>query len=594
MASMVVEPEAARAVVAEPADWRTISTVFLAVATAMVATATRSNATARPIFTAFREAFLFLAGWLWGASAASSASSDPFLAIVTPLLKTLGMTTRNTNSDDAEAKGGGVRSLSTASFHGSSELRVAARLAKAVDFLENSAVNPGVMGWERFGSRRDVDVWYMVDPKTNIKHSRGVAIIEAPPDIVVAALEDDATKNIFDKQWRQSTIVKELSPEIMNGALSSSQMQTKSFVVRRDEYKGVFPAKARDCVVAYCRVNGSRVGRSEDSRLLCLASIEADDDRTAFAYEADDSAYVRMHVSAGGYLIEPCAEGSKVTSVVVLDPKGSVPRTVVNFVAFDRPMGLARLRDVPLLKQPYKWPPLLQTDDTTDNNTEIRDHVKKALTALLTIEKDPTTKGFAFDEAASTDRRTHYYASSFSLEETEDTSSITNKIYAAVKGPVDQSAAAIHGSLDENVSKIDKMRENSELLASYGDSGDSLLDDFELLKPISCYYYTYRPVMMTSPRDAVVAVLDAKSNKDGTYVRLTTSITHPSAPPETPKKVRMTVKLSGFVFRPNDDDKTTNATNVAIVDPNGGLAPRLQERIAKSRAKQLDIIETFF
>ena len=127
------------------------------------------------------------------------------------------------------------------------------------------------------------------------------------------------------------------------------------------------------------------------------------------------------------------------------------------------------------------------------------------------------------------------------------------------------------------------------VLASYGATGDKLTN-YNLVGPIRIMYLTQRSIMMTAPRDMVVAVVDAKS-PDGVYVRLTTSVAHPRAPPVTSARVRMNIKLNGFVLKPGSP---CDATNVAVLDPNGGLPNRLQELLAKARTKQLDHLDTFF
>ena len=446
--------EAPQVAVAAPApDWWTLSTVFLAVATAMVAAATRSSTSDKGWAVALREAVLFLAGWLWGAYSLFTRSTG-----TTP-----GSSSSSSSSSEAKTK---VEEPKVSSLHGTRDARLAARLAKAIDFLETSAQDPESVNWARWGEKRGVDVW--LQTTNGIKHSRGVAVIHAPPDVVIAALEDETTKDIYDKQWRKTTLVKDLDPRILTAALQKKEAET--FIVRRDEYKPVFPSTARDAVVAYCRV--SSVGGGSKSRLLCLASVQPDDDGVSFNYALDDSNYVRMDISCGGYLVEPHDEGSKVTAVVMLDPKGMIPKSVVNFVAFDRPMGLARLQEVPLISDVTRWA-LYKKDRRNDDDEEkvddelqIRAHAERCLVALLAIDADPTTMGFTKD-AMSTERRSVYFASSFTVDGTPSKPETRPvKRYAVCQGPVKHPPEAIHGALDANVAKIDKNRESLSVATS--------------------------------------------------------------------------------------------------------------------------------
>ena len=72
---------------------------------------------------------------------------------------------------------------------------------------------------------------------------------------------------------------------------------------------------------------------------------------------AADDRYVRMDVELAGYAFESLGPAkTRITSVVMMDPRGYVPKLVVNAVAVDRPMGLAKLAATPAIKDSSTWP----------------------------------------------------------------------------------------------------------------------------------------------------------------------------------------------------------------------------------------------
>ena len=125
--------------------------------------------------------------------------------------------------------------------------RFSAPLRHAVATLEAVARSPSeaVGKWERWGEKNGVEVWFSTCPVSGVKHSLGVHTIEAPMDVVADAINADANKPVHDKQWLRTTRIEDYDVRLVNGDAASDV-----YSLERNEYKPVFPTKARDALVA--------------------------------------------------------------------------------------------------------------------------------------------------------------------------------------------------------------------------------------------------------------------------------------------------------------------------------------------------------
>lgn len=436
------------------------------------------------------------------------------------------------------------------------DARIAARLALAVKALEATAASPAEAGWNKWGRREDVDIWVRINESTGIKNSVGLGRVSFSAAATAAAIESDVCKTSYDRQWKRTTLLRPCDQAALSAEVGP-ELTVESFVLRRDEYHPVFPASARDCVVAYCRLR-----RSDGAVLLCLASIIETDDADAHAFAADDRHYVRMHIDVGGYLCRPLtATEAEVVCLVDLDPRGSVPTAVINFVAVDRPMAIARLRKLP------------EIPVAGDRLGTYETRLAQALDALLEADRDPSSAGFVSLEKK--DRVAAYVA---------------DARYALTRGELTATPAEAHNCIMASAAHLDRMRDAKTALATVGRTGDVVgAAGFVRLAPTAIVRLTYKPIFFTSPRDAVLAISDLARPSDGARVRVATSVDHPSAPPD-PKRVRMAVVANGWLLKPAASG--TLATNLYKVDPNGGLPRHLLLRLATARTRQIPVLRS--
>lgn len=446
-----------------------------------------------------------------------------------------------------------------------SDERVAMRMARAVQTLEATAAGPQNCGWSRWGIKSGVDIWLRTDPVTGIKNSVGMGTVDGSASAVADAIESEECKAKFDGQWKRTSVLRICDKRALEARLGP-ELRVLYFVVQRDEYKPVFPASARDCVVSYCRLH--RI--VDDAVLLCLTSVLSDDDARAHSHAADDANYVRMHISVGGYICKPAPNHkTEIISLVDLDPKGFVPRAVVNFVAVDRPIAIARLRS--LLPLTTNMPVATAANDKEDNDSELDGLVAAALDALVAADRDPEASGFVSTPGTFDDLAVY----------------MADNKYVLTRGPVRADVQAVHNIVCSSASTLDKMREHTTLLKTFGRQGDQIgADGYQRMSPTSCFRIAYKPIFPTSPRDAVIAITDVRHPITGTQARVSTSIQLPDAQLD-PERVRMTVVVNGWMFKCTDDANTSLATNIYKVEPNGGLPKRLLGRLAKARIKQI-------
>mmetsp|Transcript_8356 Transcript_8356/g.10210 ORF Transcript_8356/g.10210 Transcript_8356/m.10210 type:complete len:656 (-) Transcript_8356:43-2010(-) len=477
--------------------------------------------------------------------------------------------------------------------------RVYERLKKAILFLQASAKDPGSQGWIYWGSCRQVELWFQTDKVSGVKHSLGIADIDAPPEIVGSVLESEQCKRVYDGQWKKTTIIRDLDSELLENIEKSSDKENaihvRNVVVRRDEYNGVFPAKARDAIVVYARYDYKK----NADTALCLTSVCPQDNTRDAAHASDDSNYVRMQIDCGGYLCKALdSNRTRVISVVVLDPKGLVPTPVVNFVAMDRPMSLARLRALDPIKNyvtPQVPAKIQKQEEQKTEKDELVDLAATRLKEMLSLDADPISHNF-------TQNSTRDDPLAVFIRRQAGSDGIV-RFSVISRSLIHASINILHDAIEPGAPKLDKNRAETKLLAEIGQAGDQLdQGTFNLLAPIRCFYFRYKPVMLTAPRDALVAIVDAAIN-DGIRARITFSIDHlrfastltttTNLPLQNDAKlVRMIVHLNGFLFRTTSTPHRTLTTNFALFDPSGGLPNRLRERLAKARLKQLHILSS--
>ncbi|KAH8059941.1 hypothetical protein JL722_4892 [Aureococcus anophagefferens] len=151
-------------------------------------------------------------------------------------------------------------------------------------------------GWDRWGVRDGIEVWFHVNEATGVKDSVGVTTVDAPRDAVLAALDEKAhSPEAWDKQFKKLTILETYDARLLDGAGRSGL----ECALRRYEYHAVFPTKARDsvCVVGV-------VADGPDRAVRCVTSVKAPDVSGAEEHRA----YVRMQVDYAGYYVETIAK----------------------------------------------------------------------------------------------------------------------------------------------------------------------------------------------------------------------------------------------------------------------------------------------
>ncbi|EGB09158.1 hypothetical protein AURANDRAFT_71498 [Aureococcus anophagefferens] len=125
-------------------------------------------------------------------------------------------------------------------------------------------------GWDRWGVRDGIEVWFHVNEATGVKDSVGVTTVDAPRDAVLAALDEKAhSPEAWDKQFKKLTILETYDARLLDGAGRSGL----ECALRRYEYHAVFPTKARDsvCVVGV-------VADGPDRAVRCVTSADESGD----------------------------------------------------------------------------------------------------------------------------------------------------------------------------------------------------------------------------------------------------------------------------------------------------------------------------
>ena len=431
-------------------------------------------------------------------------------------------------------------------------------------------------GWDRWGVRDGIEVWFHVNEATGVKDSVGVTTIDAPRDAVLAALDEKRhSPEAWDTQFKKLTILETYDARLLDGAGRSGL----ECALRRYEYHAVFPTKARDsvCVVGV-------VADGPDRAVRCVTSVKAPDVSGAEEHRA----YVRMQVDYAGYYVETIAKNkTRVTSVVVLDPKGFIPTPVVNFVALDRPLGMARLKRTPALADPGRWP-AREADESGDGGGDLgalRAAARAAFDAFIAeIDAEPAANGWT--RVGGEDGVSRFLRPS--LDGGKDAMS-----RGVVRAPASAIDAAIAGAADEVPNRLERMQDRRTTVASRPSGGLELPDGWAPSRPFTVDVLTYKKVWPLATREAVI--LGVCATKGDVAVRLGTSVDHPAAPDAG--RVRLDVRASGYHIRPLGP-RETMVTTVSFVAP-GGAPAFIVDRLATSRThlvakiRQLDALGAY-
>ncbi|KAH8071108.1 hypothetical protein JL721_4539 [Aureococcus anophagefferens] len=313
---------------------------------------------------------------------------------------------------------------------------------------------------------------------------------------------------------------------------------------------GVTTARDSVCVVGV-------VADGPDRAVRCVTSVKAPDVSGAEEHRA----YVRMQVDYAGYYVETIAKNkTKVTSVVVLDPKGFIPTPVVNFVAMDRPLGMARLKRTPALADAGRWP-AREADESGDGGGDLgalRAAARAAFDAFIAeIDAEPAANGWTR------------------------------------VGGEDGVSRFLRPSDDGGKDAMSRGVDCRTTVASRPSGGLELPDGWAPSRPFTVDVLTYKKVWPLATREAVI--LGVCATKGDVAVRLGTSVDHPAAPDAG--RVRLDVRASGYHIRPLGP-RETMVTTVSFVAPGGApafivdrLATRRTHLVAKIR--QLDALGAY-
>ena len=123
----------------------------------------------------------------------------------------------------------------------------------------------------------------------------------------------------WDKQFKATQVLETYAACLLDGEDDERGEKRTGLecALRRYEYLPVFPTKARDSVAVLGVVTDGA-----NRAVRCVSSVTAPDVDGA----AEVGSYVRMHIEYAGYYLEELGDRkTRMTSVVVLDPRGAVP-----------------------------------------------------------------------------------------------------------------------------------------------------------------------------------------------------------------------------------------------------------------------------
>ncbi len=176
-------------------------------------------------------------------------------------------------------------------------------------------------GWSFHSRMRDVDISIKTSGTVNI--SKGEGVVPAPAAVVAHVFTDMKGRSGWDELFDFGRDLEVLDEEL-------------KLVCSHMAFKAPWPVTPRDLVVA-----GRTIVQDDGSIWLISCSV----DHPAMPVSSNGS-FIRAHLEFGGTVIFPIDEQScRVVYVVASDPKGTIPKWLVNAMNEKSPLCLAVIRD---------------------------------------------------------------------------------------------------------------------------------------------------------------------------------------------------------------------------------------------------------
>jgi START domain len=170
-------------------------------------------------------------------------------------------------------------------------------------------------GWKDLGNNENAQGHMMTSPEGPTV--RSVGLINCPAEVIVEFLWDNSRKKSWDEMLIESNKVRELGHK---------------FAIFHEKFKSPWPVSDRDFVVA------AKVFERNDGFLMAYKSINAG--------VPEASGVVRGEVSSCFYVRRVSERVSSLTYIAKIDPKGSIPKAIVNKVASKQALIVAKIRKV--------------------------------------------------------------------------------------------------------------------------------------------------------------------------------------------------------------------------------------------------------
>ncbi|KAJ1455329.1 hypothetical protein M885DRAFT_520202, partial [Pelagophyceae sp. CCMP2097] len=450
----------------------------------------------------------------------------------------------------------------------------AAAMRQCVELLEASHADPAAAGWDRWGVKKGVEIYLKIDPATGVKNSLGVKEIAAPLEALVQCVDERETKKSYDKQWLRDTELARYDATL----LDDQSHAYRWWKLQRCEYKAVFPTQARDCVVVAASVACN--GPAARGHACCIVSVESD-----VAGAECDGAYVRMHVQCGGYFFEALGpERTLVTTLAMLDPKGSIPTAVINFVAFDIPMKLARLEATPRVLQRGLWlaaPLAAESPPAADALAErCTDAISRAADVLCAVSTDPRRHGFL--AAAAPD------ASLRGWVREED-----GYHYTLSRGVVEGAARDVLRALDDHPRAFNRVFHSSAKLGDVAPTRRRMgSTDFSFAAeaPLAATLVRCKKLPLIMAAQDTIQLRALGETADGRLVRVVASLEdHPQAPARGSVDAgRATILAGGVLLQPVAGG--VQVTLLSMVRTEKPVVAALSKKAAAQRLGHINVI----
>ncbi|KAL1525170.1 hypothetical protein AB1Y20_020041 [Prymnesium parvum] len=204
--------------------------------------------------------------------------------------------------------------------------------AEALRLLHEAFDQPETRGWKPHSTRDGVQILVHVTP-SGATWGMGLGEVCAPVGVVYAVQELDECKRLLDKQFDRSTTLRAIPPHL----LSIDGWQTIELSLAQSLYKSpAWPVGPRE----FCGVRVIARRPSDGAVAVALRSLDVPGC-------APPAGHTRTDLTCGGYLAIPTGPESTLMKYVnMLDPKGSIPSSVVKITVPDRAMVVARVRKI--------------------------------------------------------------------------------------------------------------------------------------------------------------------------------------------------------------------------------------------------------